>query len=321
VSAYNAEFNKDLSFLRHIITALLQELNNKIYFYNVIDEDTKQKIDVPFYYSVTGQERFLLDNFLFDNIAEGKAIGDYEKVPRGVIQLDSSSIDSGSLINKFVRTQIIRPYKGQLKTFALMTQAIPVTLSFSTTVIVNNNIELFKITEALISRLYKNNLFYVDYGGFQAQSNFALPEDLGQEQLFEYGFTDRKEYKVTFSLEVKSFLYIFEDGLQLSEIPMQVRETSNNPKLSGVGVYQGDGIYFGNVMEKIETSIQDYKKAPLSDGIASNTGYNALVDITGGLAPTGPIFAETIIKPITISDMESSDSQEYRNANNSNPQT
>jgi hypothetical protein len=74
VSAYNAEFNKDLSFLRHIITALLQELNNKIYFYNVIDEDTKQKIDVPFYYSVTGQERFLLDNFLFDNIAEGKAI-------------------------------------------------------------------------------------------------------------------------------------------------------------------------------------------------------------------------------------------------------
>jgi hypothetical protein len=116
-------------------------------------------------------------------------------------------------------------------------------------------------------------------------------------------------------------LYIFEDGLQLSEIPMQVRETSNNPKLSGVGVYQGDGIYFGNVMEKIETSIQDYKKAPLSDGIASNTGYNALVDITGGLAPTGPIFAETIIKPITISDMESSDSQEYRNANNSNPQT
>jgi hypothetical protein len=153
VSAYNAEFNKDLSFLRHIITALLQELNNKIYFYNVIDEDTKQKIDVPFYYSVTGQERFLLDNFLFDNIAEGKAIGDYEKVPRGVIQLDSSSIDSGSLINKFVRTQIIRPYKGQLKTFALMTQAIPVTLSFSTTVIVNNNIELFKITEALGTEL------------------------------------------------------------------------------------------------------------------------------------------------------------------------
>ena len=318
MSAYNAEFNKDLSFLRHIIAALLQELNNKVYFYNVIDEDTKEKIDVPFYYSVTGQERFLLDNFLFDNLAESKAIGDYDRIPRGVIQLDSSSIDSSSLINKFVRTQIIRPYKGQLKTFALMTQAIPITLSFSTTVVVNNTIELFKVTESLISSLYKNNLFYVDYGGFQAQSNFALPEDLGQEQLFEYGFTDRKEYKVTFSLEVKSFFYVFENGLQLSEIPMQVRETSNNTRLSGVGVYNGDGIYFGNVMESIDNTIDDYRKAPFSDDEQSNQGYNTLADPTGGLGPTGPVFSETSVKPLTINDLESSDSRKYRNASDDN---
>ena len=318
MSAYNAEFNKDLSFLRHIIAALLQELNNKVYFYNVLDEDTKEKIDVPFYYSVTGQERFLLDNFLFDNLADGKAIGDYDRVPRGIIQLDSSSIDSSALINKFVRTQIIRPYKGQLKTFALMTQAIPITLSFTTTVIVNNTIELFKVTESLISSLYKNSLFYVDYGGFQAQSNFALPEDLGQEQLFEYGFTDRKEYKVSFSLEVKSFFYVFENGLQLSEIPMQVRETSNNTRLSGVGVYNGDGIYFGNVMESIENTIDDYRKAPFSDGEQSNQGYNTLADPTGGLGPTGPVFSETLVKPLTINDLESGDSKQYRNANDDN---
>ncbi len=318
MSAYNAEFNKDLSFLRHIIAALLQELNNKVYFYNVLDEDTKEKIAVPFYYSVTGQERFLLDNFLFDNLAESKAIGDYDRIPRGVIQLDSSSIDSSALINKFVRTQIIRPYKGQLKTFALMTQAIPITLSFSTTVVVNNTIELFKVTESLISSLYKNNLFYVDYGGFQAQSNFALPEDLGQEQLFEYGFTDRKEYKVTFSLEVKSFFYVFENGLQLSEIPMQVRETSNNTRLSGVGVYNGDGIYFGNVMESIDNTIDDYRKAPFSNDEQSNQGYNTLADPTGGLGPTGPVFSETSVKPITINDLESSDSRQYRNAPDDN---
>ena len=321
MSSYNAEYNKDLSYIRHIIVALLNELNNKIYFYNVIDEDTKQKIDIPFYYSVTGQERFLLDKFLFDNIEEGKAIGDYEKVPRGVIQLDSASIDSAALINKFVRTQIIRPYKGQLKTFALETQAIPLNMNFTTTVIVNNNLELFKVTEALISRLYKNNLFYVDFGGFQAQSNFSLPEDLAQEQLFEYGFTDRKEYKVSFSLAVSSFLYVFEDGLQLAEIPMQVVETSNNAYLSGVGIYNGSGIYFGNVMESIENTIDDIRKAPLSEGEASNQGYNPLSDPTGGVTPTGPVFSETIVVPVNTSNLESSESKEYRNANNSNPQT
>lgn len=321
MSAYNAEYNKDLSYIRHIIVALLNELNNKIYYYNVIDEDTKQKIDVPFYYSVTGQERFLLDNFLFDAQAEGKAIGDYERTPRGIIQLESAAIDSAALINKFVRTQIIRPYKGQLKTFALSTQAIPLNLNFNTTVVVNTNLELFKVTEALISRLYKNNLFYVDYGGFQAQSNFSLPEDLAQEQLFEYGFTDRKEYKVSFSLAVSSFLYVFEDGLQLAEIPMQVVETSNNSRLSGVGIYNGSGIYFGNVMETIDSTIDDYRKAPYSEGEASNQGYNPLSDPTGGASPTGPVFSETIVQPFDTNDIESSESKEYRNAENSNPQT
>lgn len=313
MSAYNAEFNKDLSFLRHIVAALLHELNHKIYYYNVIDEETRHKIDVPFYYSVTGQERFLLDNFLFDNQAEGKAIGDYEKVPRGHIQLESSSIDSAALINKFVRTQIIRPYKGQLKTFALMTQAIPVTLNFTTTIIVSNAIELFKVTESLISRFYKNNLFYVDYGGFQAQSSFSLPEDLAKQQPFEYGFTDRKEYKVDFTLEVKSFFYVFEDGLLLTEIPMQVRETAGNSKLAGVGVYNGNGIYFGNVMESISATIEDYRKAPFS-GETSNQGYNVLADSTGGYSPSGPTYGETDSKPVNSSSDESADSKHYRNA-------
>lgn len=321
MSAYNAEFNKDLSYLRHIVAALLNELNGKIYYYNVLDEDTKAKINVPFYYSVTGQERFLLDNFLFDNIEEGKAIGDYEKIPRGIIQLESSSIDSSSLINKFVRTQIIRPYKGQLKTFALMTQAIPVTLSFNVTVVVSNTIELFKVTESLVTKLYKNNLFYVDYGGFQAQSNFSLPEDLSMNQMFEYGFTERKEYKVTFTLEVKSFFYVFEDGLQLAEIPMKVVETPGNSKLMGVGIYNGSGIYFGNVMESIESTIDDLRRVPYANTIDSNTGYNPLADVTGGVYPSGPVYSETVVDPPQASDLESQVSREYRNANDIDPST
>lgn len=319
MSAYNAEFNKDLSYLRHIVAALLNELNGKIYYYNVLDEDSKAKIPVPFYYSVTGQERFLLDNFLFDNIEEGKAIGDYEKVPRGIIQLESSSVDSSSLINKFVRTQIIRPYKGQLKTFSLMTQAIPVTLSFNVSVVVGNTIELFKVTESLITKLYKNNLFYVDYGGFQAQSNFSLPEDLTQNQMFEYGFTERKEYKVTFTLEVKSFFYVFEDGLQLAEIPMRVVETPGNSKLLGVGVYNGSGIYFGNVMEKIESTIDDLRRVPYANTIDSNTGYNPLSEATGGVYPSGPVYSEEVVEPEQPSEREPLASKEYRNAEGTDP--
>lgn len=314
MSAYNAEYNKDLSYTRHIIGAFLNELSDRVYWYNVIDEDSKLKINVPFYYSVSGQERFLLDNFLFDNLEEGKAIGDYEKIPRGIIQLESMSIDSESLINKFVRTQIIRPYKGQLKTFALMTQSIPIIINFNVNVIVSNTLELFKATESLISSLYKNNIFYVDYGGFQAQSTFSLPTDFTKEQPFEYGFTDRKEYKITFDIEVRSFFYVFENGLQLAEIPMKVIESSNNSRLNGVGVYYGDGIYFGNVMEIIESTIDDYRRAPYSS-IESNSEYNILSDESDGISPTGPVFSETIITSSDINNTEQLESKKYRNQN------
>jgi hypothetical protein len=50
------------------MVATLAELRNKVYYYNQIDEDTLQKINIPFYYSVTGNERFLMDNFIYEII-------------------------------------------------------------------------------------------------------------------------------------------------------------------------------------------------------------------------------------------------------------
>ena len=121
MSAYNQEYNKDNTILRYIIVALLAELKDKVYFYNQIDEDTLKKIPVPFFYSITGDGRFLMDNFLFDAEAAGKAIGDYETVPRGIIQLTGISIDSGNQTNKFARGEFVQEWEGILKTFSLET--------------------------------------------------------------------------------------------------------------------------------------------------------------------------------------------------------
>ena len=65
MSAYNQEFNRDNIVLRYITVATLAELQNKVYYYNQVDEDTQVKVPVPFYYSVSGNERLLLDVFKF----------------------------------------------------------------------------------------------------------------------------------------------------------------------------------------------------------------------------------------------------------------
>ena len=258
MSAYNQEFNKDNTILRYIIVALLAELKDKVYYYNQIDEDTLKKIPVPFFYSITGDGRFLMDNFLFDAEAAGKAIGDYETVPRGIIQLTGISIDSGNQTNKFARGEFVQEWEGILKTFSMETNFLPLNISFDCTVVCSSNLEMLKVTESLMSKIYKNTLFQVDLGMMRVQASFAVPEDYSQNRLFEFQLNDKKEWSVTFPIEVASFMPVFESGILIPEISLMTKEAIKaNPTASGVGMLRAGadnelGIYFGGIFQKFE---------------------------------------------------------------------
>ena len=198
MSAYNQEFNKDNTILRYIIVALLAELKDKVYYYNQIDEDTLKKIPIPFFYSITGDGRFLMDNFLWGAEEAGKAIGDYESVPRGIIQLTGISIDSGNQTNKFARGEFVQEWEGILKTFSMETNFLPINMSFDCTVVCSSNLEMLKVTESLMSKIYKNTLFQIDLGMMRVAGTFAVPEDYAQNRLFEFQLNDKKEWSVTF---------------------------------------------------------------------------------------------------------------------------
>lgn len=305
MSSYNQEFNKDNTILRYIIVSLLAELKDKTYFYNRIDEDTLSKVNIPFYYSVTGGERFLTDNFLYKPIDEGYAIGDYEVVPRGVIQLDSVSIDSGSQVNKYVRSQFVREYEGKLKTYSLETAYLPLNLSFTTTVICSNNLEMLKATEALMSKLYKEILFQVDLGMFRVPAVFQVPEDFAQNKQYEFGFSDKKEFNVTFSIEVKTFYPVFQDGFLLSEIEELTRNSLVNPNNKGIGMFRNGRLYFGGVFEQFDYSVDDMRKAPEKTTL-SNQSYKDPNNIQTG----DKLFEDNISSKI---DNESEESKKFRN--------
>jgi len=48
---------------------------------------------------------------------------------------------------------------GNLKPFQLQTAYVPINMSFDVTVICSNQLEMFKVTEAIISKLYKTSYF------------------------------------------------------------------------------------------------------------------------------------------------------------------
>jgi len=288
MSAYNQEFNYDNTIIRYIIVALLAELKSKVYYYNQIDEATLKKMPLPFFYSITGDGRFLMDNFLYDAEAAGKAIGDYEVVPRGILQLTGISIDSGSQTNKFVRSEFVREWEGILKTFSLETNFLPLNLTFSTTIVCSNNLEMLKVTESLMSKLYKNTIFQIDLGMFRVQGSIQVPEDFAQNRLFEFQLNDKKLFEVTFDIEVKSFMPVFEGGILIPEIDFMTKQAiQSNPTAQGVGMLRSNaqnelGIYFGGLFQKFELNQESILKMQ-PGGTFSNQGYiNPDAILTGG---------------------------------------
>lgn len=310
MSNYNQEFNKDNTILRYVIVATLAELRDKVFYYNKLDEDTLQKINVPFYYSVTGDERFLMDNFVYDAIEDNKAVGNYEVVPRGILQISSIGIESGSQTNKFVKGEFVREVNGILRTFSLDTNFIPLSMIFSVTVVCSNNLEMLKVTESIISKLYKTTTYSVDLGMFRVQASAVIPEDYSQDKLFEFGLNDKKEFNVTFDIEVQSFIPVFEGGILLAEIDELSKKA--NAEAPGIGMIRSNsngeiGIYFGGVFQKFEYSVDDIRKSPVINTF-SNKGYINPNDIK-----TGDIFLESSIDS-SIKQPERVESKSYRNA-------
>lgn len=268
MSNYNQEFNKDNVILRYIIVATLAELRNKVYYYNRIDEDTDQKIEIPFYHSITGGERFLSDTFVY-GIEDDEAIGDYEVVPRGVLELSSLGIDSGNMVNKFVRSRFVKEYEGELKTFALETTFLPLTLSFDVTLICSNILEMLKSSESIMSKLYKATYFQIDLGMFRVEASLEVSEDFSQTRLLDFSLNDKKEFNVTFPIEIKTFMPVFENGITLSEIDKLIKDSENNPNREGIGMFRNGAIYFGGVLQELENNILDISDAP-EDSAFSN---------------------------------------------------
>jgi hypothetical protein len=228
MSTYNIKYNKDDSVIRHIIIGLLADLNNKVYFKRQISASERVIIDVPFYYSITGDDEFLRDHFLFE-LPDGpgcspqfeNADGNYDTVPRGVANLTSFSIDSGRLVNKGIRGEYSKmDSNGVLQNYTAEFEMIPITLSFDIEILVSSMLDALKVTESIAKTLYKTNYYnvevgHLDEGIFRLPAQYALPDDFEITRPIDFTFDDKEQYKANLTIEVSSHLPAFEYDTEL----------------------------------------------------------------------------------------------------------
>ena len=215
MSVYDLHFNKDDVTIRNILIGLLATLHETIFWHNQIHTDVADKklIKVPFYFSTTGTERYLQDNFLnnIDFDPENlKAEAFYNKIPRGIVDLTGISIEAQNIVNKYVRmNHQVQEEDGTLNTYNTETFWVPIILSLDATIYTDSILDQLKATEAIITAFFKSKAYQIDVAYTRIPCLIIFPDDYTNDRTIEFSFTDKREFVTKFSIQVKSHIPIF----------------------------------------------------------------------------------------------------------------
>lgn len=206
----NKQYNYDDNFFRMVGVALTKTLQNSITWINRFD-DKKIRVIVPFYMSIAGDERFLLDAFV-DDIPDKRVELNTDIIPRGIVSFMSLNSDTSQFANPNQYLSHKKEINGRIKTLIQKTKAVPVSLNYNIDIVLKTEIDVLKASEKLLNTLFNYMFFNIDYFGIKIDAVFTLPDDKEIEIQREItSDTDTKKH-IRFSLKVDTYYPIFLSG-------------------------------------------------------------------------------------------------------------
>ena len=205
-------------FIRNATISILDFLNRSIVF-ELKRGDSVEKHEVPVFYNFGNDEGFMKDFFTelptdckYPNFAEGN----YEVLPRGILTLNSFSIKSGDITNKFVRGTFMQEERDindqkRLKAYSSRLFTLPMSLKYTLKLESDNLNKTFKICEKIFDFYYKNQVRYFQYRGIRIPINIVFPEDIAVEKKYDFQYTDDQKVTMSLSLDVETYFPSFDD--------------------------------------------------------------------------------------------------------------
>lgn len=189
--------NNDDVFMRNIIVALSKFLYDVIKIVEVKDGEEILKTVKIFYGSV--DQQYLSDMFLDphqyewlqDDLTEDdykKIIeGQYRKVPYGVFTFESAGLQPNQMSGGYERAEFVMDVENEMgistETFSARTNFVPEQFNVNLEIKASSEIERMKIYDVFIEKLWKANMFYFRYKGFQGlPCTVTFPENAQMEK-------------------------------------------------------------------------------------------------------------------------------------------
>lgn len=198
-------FNMEDVFFRDLTVCLLDTLEGQIKWVNKFSSGDVN-VNVPFYYSLSGDERFLLDTFSDDVVSENRFVDlNTDIIPRGHITMTGFNIDSDEFANPNVWLRMVVENEIEIRKILTKIRAIPITVSYDLEILLSSEIDTFKCSQAMMDTLWLYKFMYFEYNFMNIDAVILVPDSNSIEMSRDINMTSDTSIKMKISFEVKTY--------------------------------------------------------------------------------------------------------------------
>lgn len=280
------KFNMEDVFFRDLTVCVLDTLEGQIRWVNKFTSGD-YPVEVPIYYSLTGDERFLLDSFADDIVSENRFVElNTDVMPRGHLTFKSFNISSDEFANPNVWLRMVVENEFEIRKILAKVRAVPIVVDYDLTILLSNEIDTFKCSQAILDTLWIYKFMYFEHNFMNIDAVMLVPDTNAIEITREKTMSSDNTIKLTVSFQVQTYYPAF-------------RKDRINPE--GYPRYYGDGMQDlnGYSLSGGFSNFFDTQNAGSSPNVAtpagSSNGFSTRPPITTNGFPPPPPFTSPFL--------------------------
>lgn len=225
-------FNFEDVFFRDLTVCVLDTLEGEIKWVNRFTSGDRV-VNVPFYYSMTGDERFLLDSFTDDVVSNSRYVDlNTDIVPRGHLTLTSYEIRSDEFANPNVWLKMVVENNEEIRKYLTKLRAIPITAKYDLTILLSSEIDTFKCSQAIMDTLWLYRFMYFEHNFMNIDAVMQIPDSNNIEINREKTLTSDDKIKLTVSFDVQTYYPAFRKPKLPDVVPYNLQTDYTNKNLN-----------------------------------------------------------------------------------------
>lgn len=169
-------FNFEDVFFRDLTVCVLDTLEGQIKWINRFSSGDRF-VQVPFYYSLTGDERFLLDSFSDDIVSENRFVElNTDIIPRGHLTMTGFNIKADEFANPNVWLRMVVENEVEIRKVLSKVRAVPITVNYDLEILLSSEIDTFKCSQAILNTLWIYRFMYFEHNFMNIDAVILMPD-------------------------------------------------------------------------------------------------------------------------------------------------